>query len=225
MHHVLLVMAAFGAGTLYLIDSTTWWIRGTGLPGTVGLYVSRTNIYQYFSRFLALSFNTIVAFAIENGATAFEVCIVLAAGFGLSALAHFAVLMGNDVTHKLVSLLNKALMLPENALPHDTHLSPFKRRIAGPTALATLFYNLGIALPLLLAVTFPAYRMSLSYMGQIANAFGTVMFLFLVDQVMYKSLDRGALAEDLRSYSIGRIVALALASLLCTILAVFYHYG
>src|SRR4051794_18273776 len=100
MFETLLVLAALGAGTLYLIDSTTWWIRGTCLPGTVGLYVSRTNIYQYFSRFLALSFNTIVAFSIENGATAVQVCTVLAAGFGLSALAHFAVLMGNGITHR-----------------------------------------------------------------------------------------------------------------------------
>lgn len=218
-------MAAFGAGTLYLIDSTTWWIRGTGQPGTVGLYISRTNIYQYFSRFLALSFNTIVAFSIENGATALEVCVVLTAGFGLSALAHFVVLMGNGVTHRLISLLNRLLILPPNALPPDTHLSPSKRSIIAPTAIATLFYNLGIALPLLLAVAFPAYRMSLSYMGQIANAFGTVMFLFLVDQVMYKSLDRGALAEDLRSYSIGRIIALASASILCALLAAVYYHG
>lgn len=222
MLSTLLVFAAVGAGTLYLIDSTTWWIRGTGAPGSVGLYVSRTNIYQYFSRFLALSFNMIVAFSIENGATAFEVCAVLAAGFGISALAHLAVLMGNRVTHKLIALLNRMLMLPANPLPPDVHLKPFRRTIAVPTAVATLFYNLGIALPLLLAVTFPAYRMSLSYLGQIANAFGTVLFLFLVDQVMYKSLDLGELAEDLRSYSIGRITSLGIASLICIGLAVGY---
>lgn len=224
MHDLVLVLAAFGAGTLYLIDSTTWWIRGTGRPGTVGLYVSRTNIYQYFSRFLALSFNMIVAFSIENGASALKVCLVLAAGFGLSGVAHLVVLMGNGITHWLIALLNRMLILPANPLPPDTHLAPFKRAIAMPTALATLFYNLGIALPLLLAVTFPAYRMSLSYLGQIANAFGTVMFLFLVDQVMYKSLDRGDLAGDLRSYSIGRIVALVTASLLCAVMAAVYRY-
>lgn len=213
---VMLIAAASGAMMVsFLVESSTWWIRGACTPGFIGLYVSRSNIYQYCGRFFALAFNAFIAFSIENSASASYVTITLAAGFGLTCVAHFVFLTGGAPTRLAISVLGRVLFLPNQILIEDDDKPGRQWAIVLPTAFATSCYCLGMALPLLLAVFVPQYRMSLSYTGQIVNAVGTFMLLFMVDQPMFRSLDNARLHRDLPSYTAGRIIAFGIASVVC----------
>lgn len=213
--YILVTVAAAAMMASFLVESSTWWIRGACAPGMVGLYVSRSNIYQYCGRFFALAFNALIAFGIENSASARYVTATLSTGFALTCVAHGVILMGGAPTRAAVFVLGRVLFLPNQLIHQDEAKRPTNWAIMLPTAFATLCYCFGLALPLLLAVFVPQYRMSLSYTGQIVNAVGTFMLLFMVDQPMFRSLDRGGLHRDLPSYTLGRIWAFGTAAALC----------
>jgi hypothetical protein len=202
-----------------IVETSSWWVKGCCPPGAVGLYVSRSNIYLYFGRFFTLGFNVLLAFSIENGAREREIALTLGAGFFLSAVMHLALLRGGYATQWLLSGLNRALFLPNwqkvHPLPHGLEHKPVDGPLFWGTAAATLAFSLGASLPLLLAVAFPDFRMSLSYIGQVVNALGTLALLFLVDQTLFKALDNGTLVTALPSYGLGRAAAFAGAGLLC----------
>ena len=213
---ILLITASSAAMMVsFLVESSTWWIRGACAPGMIGLYVSRSNIYQYCGRFFALAFSALIAFSIENAATASYVTITLAAGFALTCFAHAMLLLGGAPTRVAIATLSRILFLPNKLLVEDEAKPERRWAITLPTTFATLCYCLGMALPLLLAVFVPQYRMSLSYTGQIVNAVGTFMLLFMVDQPMFRSLDNARLHRDLPSYTLGRIWAFGIASVIC----------
>lgn len=199
----------------FLVESSSWWIKGACPPGMVGLYVSRSNIYLYFGRFFALAYNAMIAFGIENGATARQVAGTLALGFGAACGAHLALLTGGGATRATMSALGRILFLPHHAWIVAPAPPARNRAIVLATATASLCFGLGISLPLLLAVFVPEYRMSLSYIGQTVNAMGTILLLFMVDQRLFRSLDEGTLLRDLPSYSLGRAVAFGIAGLVC----------
>ncbi len=221
----LITVAALAMMASFLVESSTWWIRGACSPGMIGLYVSRSNIYQYCGRFFALAFNAFIAFSIENGATASYVTITLGTGFALTCLAHVLLLLGGTPTRVTLTLLTRVLFLPNQQLVEEDEKPPTRWGIVLPTAVATLCYSLGIALPLLLAVFIPQYRMSLSYSGQIVNAVGTFMLLLMVDQPMFRSLDRAQLHRDLPSYTAGRVWAFGIASVTCLLFYVAIQYA
>lgn len=215
---LLLVIAASSAMMVsFIVESSTWWIRGACSPGMIGLYVSRSNIYQYCGRFFALSFNALIALSIENRASASYVTITLAAGFALTCIVHAALLLGGAPTRLTILILGKILFLPNQIIVEEKTKPERRWAITLPTGFATLCYCLGMALPLLLAVFVPQYRMSLSYTGQIVNAVGTFMLLFMVDQPMFRSLDNARLHRDLPSYTLGRICAFGIAAVICLI--------
>lgn len=203
----------------FLVESSSWWIKGSCPPGSIGLYVSRSNIYLYFGRFFTLAFNALMAFSIERGAHGGAVALTLGIGFLLAAFAHLLFLRGGRLTDLTLTALNRLLLLPRAQAHADTRSDHRDRaraaRITLATGSATFLFSLGASLPLLLAVLIPSYRMSLSYVGQLVNAGGTLLLLFLVDQTLFKSLDQGTLASDLPDYSRGRMLAFALAGVLC----------
>ncbi|WEK44384.1 MAG: hypothetical protein P0Y64_06145 [Candidatus Sphingomonas colombiensis] len=199
----------------FIVESSSWWIKGACTPGTIGLYVSRSNIYLYFGRFFSLAYNALIAFGIENGAPAQHVAATLAIGFAGTCVAHLLLLRGGAITHLTVAVMTRILLLPKPG-PYDGVPHPqMERRIVTSSAIASLCFGIGISLPLLLAVLVPQYRMSLSYVGQMVNALGTIMLLFMVDQRLFRSLDEGDLARTLPSYSMGRALAFGLSAALC----------
>lgn len=212
-----LTFAAAAAAMMaaFVVESSSWWIKSACTPRTIGLYVSRSNIYLYFGRFFALAYNALIAFGIENGAPAEQVAGTLAIGFAATCAAHLLLLRGGRITHLTVAVTARILLLPK-PVPHDSAVHPrMERRIITATTIASLCFGIGISLPLLLAVFVPQYRMSLSYVGQTVNALGTIMLLFMVDQRLFRSLDEGDLAQTLPSYSMGRALAFGLSSALC----------
>lgn len=206
-----------------IVETSSWWVKGCCPPGSIGLYVSRSNIYLYFGRFFTLGFNVLLAFSIERGASEQAVALTLGIGFLVSAIAHLLFLRGGRPTQMVVRALNRGLLLPDwrNVHPLPDHLrpTPLSPPLFWGTMLATLAFTLGAALPLLLAVAIPEYRMSLSYIGQVVNATGTLALLFLVDQLLFKALDSGTLVTALPSYGFGRSVAFGLAGVLCCAVA------
>jgi hypothetical protein len=179
----------------------------------------------YFGRFFTLAFNVLLAFAIERGASGEAIALTLGVGFLASALVHVLLLRGGRPTQWLVSMLNRALLLPNwqnvHPLPGELKPVPLSPHLFWGTMASTLAFSLGASLPLLLAVAFPDYRMSLSYIGQIVNALGTLALLFLVDQSLFKALDRGSLVTALPSYGTGRAVAFGAAGILCLAIELF----
>ena len=202
-----------------VVETSSWWIKGCCPTGAIGLYVSRSNIFLYFGRFFTLGFNVLLAYSIERGASERTVALTLGFGFVASAIVHLVVLRGGPLTQLLLSGFNRTLFLPnaQNIHPVPPHLLPPSK--SGPllwgTTAATLAFSLGASLPLLLAVAIPEYRMSLSYIGQVVNAMGTLALLFLVDQSLFKSLDNGVLLTSLPIYGSGRALAFGLAGVLC----------
>jgi hypothetical protein len=212
------IIAAAAMIAAFSVESSSWWIKSACSPGAIGLYVSRSNIYLYFGRFFALAYNALIAFGIENGASARNVAGTLAIGFAGTTVAHLLLLRGNSVTQVTVKVMARALFLPKPLPRTGGHSINSEMHIIVATAIASLCFAVGISLPLLLAVFVPQYRMSLSYVGQTVNAAGTIMLLFMVDQRLFRSLDAGTLAEALPSYNRGRSIAFALSTVLCVLL-------
>jgi hypothetical protein len=215
---LLLSTAAAAMVAAFVVESSSWWIKGACAPGSVGLYVSRSNIYLYFGRFFALAYNALIAFGIENGAPASHVAMTLAIGFAGTCVAHLLLLRGGPTTHFTVAMLARILMLPRPAPYVADGPTPGNRAIVASTAIASLCFGMGISLPLLLAVFVPQYRMSLSYVGQTVNALGTIMLLFMVDQRLFRALDQGGLNQTLPSYSLGRAFAFGVSAVLCLLI-------
>ncbi|WP_152542133.1 hypothetical protein [Sphingomonas sp. RIT328] len=216
--YLLSAAAAVAMTAAFLVESSSWWIKGACPPGMVGLYVSRSNIYLYFGRFFALAYNALIAFGIENGATARQVSGTLAIGFGAAFLAHLVMLSGGRATRVTMTMLGRILLLPHQQWNVAPAAIPRNKSIVLATATASLCFGLGISLPLLLAVFVPQYRMSLSYVGQTVNALGTILLLFMVDQRLFRSLDEGSLLNDLPSYSLGRAAAFGTAGVICALI-------
>lgn len=214
----LFVAAAIAMIAAFVVESSSWWIKGACAPGSVGLYVSRSNIYLYFGRFFALAYNALIAFGIENGAPAGNVAMTLAIGFAGTCVAHLVLLRGGTTTHLTVAVLARLLLLPHPAPYIRERTVPGNRSIVASTAIASLCFGMGISLPLLLAVFVPQYRMSLSYVGQTVNALGTIMLLFMVDQRLFRALDHGELNTRLPSYSLGRALAFGISAVLCVLI-------
>ncbi|WP_339688734.1 hypothetical protein [uncultured Parasphingorhabdus sp.] len=219
--------AFFSVGAMmasFLVESSSWWIKAACPTGKIGLYVSRSNIYLYFGRFFTLAYSALIALSIEKGSQANFVSLILALGFLAAFSTHILLLLGGKPTEITVRLLSRTLRLPSGDLQPSAHRK-FDRKIVVHTATASFCFSIGITLPLLLAVMIPQYRMSLTYAGQIVNAVGTILLLFMVDQRLFKSLDEGTLQHDLPSYSLGRAVALGLASAICFLIFIAVQHN
>jgi hypothetical protein len=177
--------------------------------------MSRSNIYLYFGRFFALAFNALIAVRIEHGDSAALVIGGLCVGFILSAVLHFIFLRGNALTWVLMDALRRLLVLPAPSQKVSGRPHPIQWSLALSTAATSFAFSLGFSVPLCLAVLFPAYRMSLSYIGQLINASGTLLLLFYVDQRLFRALDRDELLHELPSYSAGRMIGFIGAGVSC----------
>lgn len=215
-------MAAFAAilcmAISYAIETVSWSVRAAAPKGMIGFYVSRSNIFLYFGRFFTLAYSALIAVGIERGANIHYVATVLFCGFFSTSILHFAMILSGRCERWLVGTACRLLFIKFDNVRSSRGSISIKGIITLPTATASLLFSVGITLPLLIAVIFPAYRLSLSYTGQIVNAAGTLLLLFLVDQRMFRSLDEGRLVEDMPSYIIGRALAFAAAGSLYLLL-------
>lgn len=187
------------------IETSSWWVRAQAPPGSLGLFVSRSNIYLYGGRFFSLAFTSLTALWIETGGRPHEIALLLSVSFVISVGLQLVFLHSPRPARTVLSLIAMVLRLPK-----PRFLSPNERRLRKPrlfagTAISALIFGLGTGLPLIAAVLVPEYRLSVSYLGQIVNSIGTLVVLFLVDQLLFRSLDAGSLPDDVLDYSRGRM--------------------
>ena len=210
-----LASAAIASLTLaLLIETLSWWIRGKAPSNMLGIFVSRSNIFLYGGRLFTLIFTSIIAFSIETGNGLAEVMRDFAAAFLIATICHTLLLIPRFEDGRWMSLTLFLMRLPHVERPYTNILSSQRNPIILGTALASIIFAFGNGAPLILATIFPEFRLSISGIGQIINAAGTFLILFIVDQILFKSMDKGELLAAVRVYTIGRVAGLGASALL-----------
>jgi len=192
------------------VETSTWWLRALSPQQQVGLYISRSNIMAYAMRAFLVFYNALVSIYIEFGATPRSVALVLGASFLLAGAVQIVLAGRSAATMGALWLMTRVLLLaPPEPLPqrsrrvHDVRLFVL-------TTFVTVVFTLGMTVPLLVAVLVPAFRLSISYLGQIINIVGMFVVLFYIDQQMFRAMDAGKLLDDVTDYTYGRMVAFLL---------------
>lgn len=209
----IIILAPVSLALSLFVETSSWWVRAQAPPGAMGLYVSRSNIYLYGGRFFSLAFTSLIAFWIESGATSVGVALLIAGSLFCAAIFQLALLHHFRSVKAVMWLVIWALRLPapEFHPPSSRHVT--RRPLLLGTTVASLVFGFGTGMPLLAAVLVPEYRLSVSYIGQIINSVGTLVILLLVDQLLFRALDRGTLPDDVRDYGRGRVAGFLLAGL------------
>lgn len=206
-------MAALALVAGMFVETSTWWLRALSPQNEVGLYVSRSNIMAYAMRAFLVFYNALVSIYIEFGASPRSVALVLGTSFVLAGATQVVLAGRSALTVVLLRIMTGVLRLaPPQPLPargrrvHDTRLFLL-------TAFVTAIFTLGMTVPLLVAVLVPAFRLSISYLGQIINIVGMFVVLFYIDQQMFRAMDAGKLLDDVTDYTYGRMIAFLLIGL------------
>lgn len=212
---LILICAAIVSLTLaLLIETLSWWIRGKAPQDMFGKFVSRSNIFLYSGRLFALIFTSIIAFSIETGNGLEDVMHDLALAFSIAAIFHIFLLLPHFEQGRCIRLTLSVMRLPNVVKPLIRVPVSQRTYIIWATALASMIFAFGNGAPLILATIFPQFRLSISGLGQIINAAGTFLVLFIVDQILFKSMDKGELIFAVRTYTFGRTVGLALSAII-----------
>lgn len=204
---IIATLALASLGISLLIETSSWWLRSSSTQGSVGLYVSRTNIYLYGGRFFALLFSTFIAFLVDRGAGTESLLIIFMIGFAITGAAHVLLLNNTHVTLRIIARIARLMRLspPEmQPMSHRSHQD--HERVRLPTALSSMFFGFGLSMPYVLASALPEYRLTIGNLGQIINSFGTLLLLFWVDQRLFAALDRNNLREAVVHYAAGRAI-------------------
>lgn len=201
MSSLTILVPIFLLATMHLVETLSWSVRAASFTEGVGHVIARTNILLYGARFFALGFTTFIFFLIESGLDATALFLVLAMCFLGSAIMQ-ALALNKIFVSFFAKLINKNAKL--NRLPRKFYPILFIK-----TAFANIFFSAAIIIPILLAVSFPAYRMTLANLGPILNAFGTILLIFFVDTKLYAKMDEGTLHEFIFTYICGRSAGLS----------------
>lgn len=217
MNEVMAALVIFSLAMSLFVETSTWWLRSEAQPGSIGFFVSRTNIFLYGGRFFALVFASAISFFVDRMIATPIIILVLALAFTISAISHGVLLGGRGITHRVTKAFGTLL-----SLKYTSNLrSPSKShdlRIVSATALTSFVFAMGMSVPYVLASTFSEYRLTISNLGQILNSFGTLLLLFYVDQVLFASIDDGTIKVKVVSYSRGRMIGFASAALVLLII-------
>lgn len=96
----------------------------------------------------------------------------------------------------------------------DIKKTPDDGKVLMITAASSSIFSLGLAVPYILASTYPDYRLTLASLGQVVNAVGTLLLLLFVDQILFQSIDDGTIRFKVIRYTIGRSLGFGLAGLI-----------
>lgn len=196
-----------------LVETTTWWLRTNATPGSVGLFISRTNIYLYSGRFFFLVFSSSISFLVDTGASTAGIVVTFALCFLVTAAVHAIMALYPEATMKISRNASKLLKMPLPVLD-DIKRAPDDRNVMMITASSSTIFSLGLAVPYILASTYPEYRLTLASLGQAVNAVGTLLLLFFVDQILFRAIDDGTIRFKVIRYTIGRAIGFGLAGII-----------
>jgi hypothetical protein len=209
----LLMLTPLLQAIAFLIETSSWLVRSQSTSADLGLYVGRSNIYLYSSRMFTLVFTASLAFAVESGESMHVIFTIIYTAFFLSAAIH-AVLMFDVPRQKAMHLIAGALLLPRRGpIGHTAGIHVFGNRLFWLTTGTSIIFSLSLTAPILGAILLPEFRLSISYVGQLINFFGTIIILFFVDQILFKAIDARQIDEIIMSYVAGRLAGFVLIGL------------
>lgn len=210
----LVCLSAIGFSISLLVETSSWHLRSLANKNSQGLFNSRANIYLYGGRFFALAFMMLMSsfvdrhFSLISVIESIAICVTLAGVFQLSyasfrpARDYLDIFLFRVILHG-INDFNIALG------EHQKDSSLFLK-----TIFSTVILCVGVTSPYIIASKFPDARMTISTLGQIINAFGTVILLFWVEPHLYKKMDKGQLNLNLHSYFDGRALGLIIVAIL-----------
>jgi len=209
----LLMLTPLLQAIAFLIETSSWLLRAQSTPADVGLYVGRSNIYLYSSRMFTLVFTASLAFAIESGQPIHAIFTIIYSTFILSALLHVG-LMFDGFRAGAMRLISGALLLPSRGqVGHTAGMHIVSTRLFWLTTATSVIFSISLTAPILGAIVLPEFRLSISYVGQIINFFGTIIILLFVDQILFKAIDARQIDEVIMSYVGGRLVGFVVIGL------------
>lgn len=215
----LLMLTPLLQAIAFLIETSSWLLRAQSTPAEVGLYVGRSNIYLYSARMFTLVFTASLAFAIESGQPIHVIFTTIYATFILSAILHVG-LMFDAFRSRAMYVISRALLLPPRGpVGHTAGMHIFGTRLFWLTTSTSIIFSISLTAPILGAILLPEFRLSISYVGQIINFFGTIIILLFVDQILFKSIDAQKIDEVIMSYVAGRLVGFIMIG------AIFFFIG
>jgi hypothetical protein len=198
----------------FLIETSSWLVRAQSSPSDLGLYVGRSNIYLYSARLFTLIFTASLAFAVETGYPISGIFTAIHLTFLVAAVLH-AILLFEGVRMRMMSLISGALLLPKRGqVGSPVRVHDFKSRLFFMTLFTSVIFSLSLTAPILGAILVPAFRLSISYIGQVINFFGTIVVLFFVDQILFRAIDHREVNDVIMSYVTGRLVGFFLIGIL-----------
>lgn len=201
----MLFIAPFLQAVAFLIETSSWLVRAQSASGQLGLYVGRSNIYLYFARMFTLLFTASLALSVEVGQAPKVIYESICATFIVSSLLHFLLIIPSS-RHFIIKIVSTILFLP-NKFSRSPNLGAniFSNKLFWLTSVTSLIFSVSLTAPILGAILFPEFRLSISYVGQVINFFGTIIILFFVDQILFRAIDSNEIEEILVSYIIGRL--------------------
>lgn len=209
----LLVLTPFLQAVAFLIETSSWLVRAQSTPADLGFYVGRTNIYLYSARMFTLVFTAALAFAVESGKPIQSIFEIIYYTFFLSATLHLILIF--DISRKgAMHLISRALLLPRReTFYHFGGLNVIRNKLFWLTSATSIIFSISLTAPILGAIILPEFRLSISYIGQIINFFGTIIILLFVDQILFKAIDSRNIDGIIMSYVSGRLAGFVLIGL------------
>lgn len=205
---------AFMISICLLIETTTWILRSYAGPDESGKYIARTNIYLYGGRFFSLFFGLGASFMVDAGISTSSILLVIASAILSASISHLLISRFEWVLFKIAFLLKLEVKnINKNKIDNN--------RLKRNSTISTFIFSFGLTIPYIIASRFPDLRMTLSNLGQIINALGTLILLFIVDPILYKEMDSGNLRGSIYSFVKGRTYGLLLGSLLLILIYLF----
>ena len=191
---------------LHLIESMSWSIKAMSNKNNIGYVISRTNIFLYSARFFFFAFNSLTYFLIEKGISEQHLYTILMCCFFITCSLQPLIINKPIIMHA-----SKYVLKTSNNINFIYYLD-FK--IFLNVLIVNILFVLAIILPILLILSFPEYRLTLSSLAPVLNAIGTAILLFFVDTRLYESMDTEKLHELIFTYMCGRIGGFAFGIIL-----------
>ncbi|KAB2911169.1 MAG: DUF2837 family protein, partial [Dechloromonas sp.] len=134
--------------------------------------------------------------------------------FLIAAVLH-AILLFEGVRMRAMSWISGALLLPKRGqVGKPVRVHDFTSRLFFMTLFTSVIFSLSLTAPILGAILVPEFRLSISYIGQVINFFGTIVVLFFVDQILFRAIDHQEVNDVIMSYVTGRLVGFFLIGIL-----------
>ncbi|BCA66198.1 lipid II flippase family protein [Fluviibacter phosphoraccumulans] len=207
------LLAGIGLSISLGMETLSWTVRSLADAGQMGHFISRTNVFLYGARIFNLLFVMLISFFIDSGMGAKNILFIIGLSFVMVTIFHgpltFSKKLETDVSKAIGLLLGVSA-----AEGINYNICQPSVRLAYFTALSTAVFTAGLSVPYVLASWFPEYRMTMSTISQIINSIGTVLLLFLVDPLMYRMMDKGALNSSISSYVKGRFMGYGIGAII-----------